>query len=219
MKLMNAQAGFDKRSEFSGDWLQGWREDYTLYHSLSGARWGSVQSRCNDKGAFQKKQETYKGCENHFNSFNEFVEWSQSEVGYNEVDTMGGKEWFWQLDKDILFRNNKIYSPNTCLFVPQSINKFVSIKKKTNGLPIGVSKRKVNGKYVAQCMTLEGKVKHLGYFTEPLAAHKAWQKAKVNAGYSLADRYKSIHTKLYTALSMWTALIESEYLNDIESII
>ena len=34
------------------------------------------------------------------------------------------------LDKDILVRGNKLYSPDTCLFVPQEINNLLTVQNK-----------------------------------------------------------------------------------------
>jgi hypothetical protein len=43
------------------------------------------------------------------------------------------------LDKDILYKGNKIYSPDTCVFVPQEINAlFVKNDANRGDLPIGV---------------------------------------------------------------------------------
>lgn len=58
------------------------------------------------------------------------------------------KRWFddnyvngYALDKDILFKGNKVYSPDTCCFVPQEINSLIiSQKMKRGELPIGVTK-------------------------------------------------------------------------------
>ena len=57
----------------------------------------------------------------------------------------------WQLDKDILIKGNKIYSPDTCCFVPSEINNlFVGCNKSRGSLPIGVTFNKRLKRYVAQ---------------------------------------------------------------------
>lgn len=48
-------------------------------------------------------------------------------------------EKYWHLDKDILVAGNKIYSPETCLFVPNRINSLLIRGVKTGPLPLGVS--------------------------------------------------------------------------------
>ena len=56
------------------------------------------------------------------------------------------KKWFdenyipgTQLDKDIIVRDNKVYSPDTCCFVPQEINKLFKGHTRTkSNLPHGI---------------------------------------------------------------------------------
>lgn len=69
-------------------------------------------------------------CEKWLN-FQVFAKW------YNENVYQVGTERM-HLDKDILFEGNKIYSPDTCLIVPQSINEIFHSsgkKKKDADLP------------------------------------------------------------------------------------
>lgn len=54
----------------------------------------------------------------------------------------------YELDKDLL-GDGKLYSPETCCFVPHKINTLLKTQRKDSFLPIGVFK---NGKgYVALC--------------------------------------------------------------------
>ena len=47
------------------------------------------------------------------------------------------------LDKDILIKGNKIYSQDTCIFVPKAINSLFTNRKRFRGeYPIGVYKGK-----------------------------------------------------------------------------
>ena len=95
-----------------------------------------------------------------------------------------------QLDKDLLVKGNKEYSPNACSFVPIRINNLLVDSRAARGLyPLGVCyqqkhKNMVNEyskPYVAQVRTGYGKgLKHLGMFATPEEAHKAWQLAKAN---------------------------------------
>jgi hypothetical protein len=43
------------------------------------------------------------------------------------------------IDKDILFKNNKLYSPETCLIVPQRMNMIFMTKSRKDDLPNGIS--------------------------------------------------------------------------------
>ena len=84
------------------------------------------------------------------------------------------------LDKDIVVPRSKLYSPETCAFVLQATNSFVTASNASRGdYPIGVYLFKETGKYKAQCgnpFTRERE--HLGYFSTPEDAHEAWRKRK-----------------------------------------
>ena len=70
------------------------------------------------------------------------------------------------LDKDIIVQRSKLYSPETCAFVLDATNKFVTASDASRGdYPIGVHLHKRTGKYQASCGNpFTGKVEHLGYF-------------------------------------------------------
>ena len=96
--------------------------------------WKGIIGRCYSEKV-QRKNPTYKDvtvCK-EWHNFQNFAEWYDE--NYNP-ETMQG----WQLDKDILFKCNKIYSPETCAFVPKEIN-ILFIKPKHN-LPTGVTCRR-----------------------------------------------------------------------------
>ena len=84
------------------------------------------------------------------------------------------------LDKDIIVPRSKLYSPETCAFVLQATNLFVTERDACRGAyPIGVDLRKRTGKYRAQCQNpFAGEQEHLGLFSTPGDAHEAWRKRK-----------------------------------------
>ena len=90
------------------------------------------------------------------------------------------------LDKDIIVPRSKLYSPETCAFVLQATNLFVTAHDASRGdYPVGVHLHKRAGKYKAQCNNpFTGKQEHLGLFLTPEEAHEAWRKHK----YDLAQR-------------------------------
>ena len=58
----------------------------------------------------------------------------------------------WGIDKDIIIKNNKIYSPDTCCLVPEIVNTiFTKTKVKRGVTPIGVSYHKRDNIYEAHC--------------------------------------------------------------------
>lgn len=95
------------------------------------------------------------------------------------------KEWMiqqdWQgnvLDKDLLVQGNKLYSPETCIFVSSQINGLLIDSGASRGkYPIGVSCKKATGKYVAQC-NVAGKTKNIGQFDTPAEAHERYKAFK-----------------------------------------
>lgn len=112
-----------------------------------------------------------------------------------------------QLDKDILFDGNNMYSEATCVFVPPYINNLiVHSKNNLNGYPIGVfyknrAAKMVNehtNPYVSQ---LNGE--QAVAFNCPLKAHKAWQEAKADKIFESVNRYseeKFFDTRVADAL-------------------
>ena len=112
-----------------------------------------------------------------------------------------------QLDKDILNKGNKIYSPETCVFVPQRINNlFTKSNKIRGGYPIGVNYSQNCNCLCVRCSILcedKKKNKHLGYFSldEPFKAFSTYKNFKENYIKKVADEYKElIPQKLYEAL-------------------
>jgi hypothetical protein len=97
--------------------------------------WNSMLERGYDND-YQKRHPTYKNITvyEEWHNFQNFAKWW--EENYNS-ETMQG----WNLDKDILVKDNKIYSPETCCFVPQEINLLLTKNNINRGkYPIGVHK-------------------------------------------------------------------------------
>lgn len=90
------------------------------HHTLSGRRWNNLLGRCDPNGAYHKMYPQYAGCTNAFTDFQEFVFWSREQIGYSDSR--------YELDKDILVPENKIYSVHTCAFVPRELNNLFRYK-------------------------------------------------------------------------------------------
>ncbi len=84
------------------------------------------------------------------------------------------------LDKDIIVPGSKLYSPETCAFVLNATNLFVTASDASRGdYPIGVDFYKPTGKYRAKCGNpFTGKQEYLGLFSTPEEAHESWRKRK-----------------------------------------
>ena len=83
-----------------------------------------------------------------------------------------------ELDKDILSKENKIYSPETCCLVPRIVNSlFIKRTRDRGSLPIGVTKH--GERYRAKCNDpLSNVRKHVGVFDTPELAFNAYKKYK-----------------------------------------
>ncbi len=80
-----------------------------------------------------------------------------------------------QLDKDMLFPNNKVYSPETCIFIPNYLNNLLGYK----GEHPGVFYRKDRAKYMVRIYH-NGTTKHLGYFSTLKEADRCYAINKIN---------------------------------------
>ena len=163
--------------------------------------WRSMFARCYDP-KYQEKYPTYKGCKvcEEWWNFQVFAEWYYK--NYYEV----GNERM-ALDKDILCKGNKIYSPENCVFVPQSINiLFTKCDKARGKYPIGV--HKVGNKFQA-LLKKNGKPIHLGYFNTPEEAFQAYKQAKEEYIKEVVEKYKSqIPHELYEAMMNYEVEID-----------
>lgn len=158
-------------------------------------KWRFMLQRCYDK-RYIEKFPTYIGCSvnEEWHNYQNFAAWFDQ--NYYEID---GQRM--ELDKDILNKGNKIYSPDTAIIVPQRINYlFTKRDSKRGDLPIGVHWDKRFEKYRAQCNN--GKVKHhIGNFDTIKEAFRAYKMYKEELIKRVATEYKEIiPMKLYEAL-------------------
>ena len=156
--------------------------------------WERMLQRCYDK-KFHEKFITYENCITYekWHNFQDFGDWFDDNYYEVEKNKM-------QLDKDILIKGNKIYSPDTCVFVPNKINSlFTKSNAKRGNYPIGVSYHIDSGKFEAQCNNKNKK--YLGIFTTPEEAFSVYKIHKEKYIKQIADEYKGkIPEKLYNAL-------------------
>ena len=98
------------------------------------------------------------------------------------------------LDKDIICKGNREYSPNNCIFVPNRINMlFVKRHGKRDGMPIGVIYDSKSNKYLAQCSILNDDGKHeniyLGRYNTKEQAFQVYKEFKEQYIQQVADEY------------------------------
>lgn len=144
-------------------------------------KWVSMLSRCYSE-KYLSRMPSYVGCsvDERWKIFSGFCSWASQ---YEMVGTC--------LDKDLICPGNKIYSPETCAIVSESVNNFLTgCVRQTKDLPIGVS-RGLDGRISVRCSNpFTRKNEFLGYFNCELVAHKAWKARK----HQHACRYADMQT-------------------------
>jgi hypothetical protein len=160
--------------------------------------WQQMLIRCYDPYNLNKLP-TYRDVEvcEEWHNFQNFAKWYEENV----YECNGEKL---HLDKDILYKRNKIYSPDTCVLAPQRINLlFMKANKSRKNVAIGCNKRK-NGKYQVNCSICKnGKREtiYLGSFDNEMDAFNVYKTFKENYIKEIADEYKDlIPNKLYDAM-------------------
>ena len=146
--------------------------------------WHHMIQRCYDP-KYQEKEPTYKGCavENYFLNFQNMGEW----INENYYEIHGEKMC---LDKDILCKGNKIYSRNTCVFVPQRINNLFTKCDNSRGKnPIGVHPNS-SGNYQVHCNNGYGKQISLGTYNSKEEAFQVYKQYKESLIKETIDSYE-----------------------------
>ena len=159
------------------------------------ALWKHMLERCYSDN-FKKRRPTYEGCEasDNFKSYEYFYEWCNKQIGFDNED--------WQLDKDLLVKGNKVYSENTCVFIPREINQILVKSTASRGEHlIGVRWHKRDKTFIAQVSKNKGKQECLGYFKTEIEAFNAYKEAKESFVKEQAEKWKSeIDPRAYDAL-------------------
>ena len=169
--------------------------------SESYLKWHDMINRCYN-AKFHERQPQYRGC----TVCEEWLNYSNFKVWYDQNKIAGMPL---DLDKDILFKGNKVYSPETCCFVPHAINTlFLNGKKNRGDLPLGVHFDKSKCKYRAE-MSFMGEQIKLGWFDTAEAAFARYKKYKEDFIRDIAEQYKDIlQHKAYEAMMNWKIEID-----------
>jgi hypothetical protein len=146
--------------------------------SKSNSVWVSMLQRCYSE-KYHVKKPTYVGCVvcDEWHDYQVFAEW----FDINYVDG-------YALDKDILIKGNKIYSPDTCCFVPTDINSlFIGSSNRRGDMPMGV--KKYFNKFQSR-ITKNSINAHIGTFDTKEEAFYAYKKEKEAHIKDMAHKHK-----------------------------
>lgn len=158
--------------------------EYTLWHGML--------YRCYGRGT-SRRSSSYKVCEvsENFRDFSFFHRWCQAQEGFH----FDG----YHLDKDLLIKGNKLYSEDTCVFLPSILNTLLTKRQVGRGdYPLGVNLKK--GKFQAR-LNRFGKSQYLGVFPTSEEAFQAYKVAKETLIYELASTYQAgLSSRAFKAL-------------------
>ena len=161
--------------------------------------WRDMLRRCYSND-YSEKHPTYKNvtCCDEWLYYSNFKEWYDKNIYYVENIVMN-------LDKDILVKGNKVYSPEMCIIVPQNINKLFTKSDKTRGdLPIGICMH--GDKYKVSCGifdvdTKKSRKEYIGVFDTVEYAFNKYKTIKENNIKNVAEYYKRLlPKKLYETM-------------------
>lgn len=164
--------------------------------------WCSMLQRCYSEKHLLKYP-TYNGCSisENFKSFQYFANWCQSEVGFKVEN--------YNLDKDLLLAGNKVYSEDTCVFIPRNINTFLVSRRACRGkFPVGVY-LSYSRYYVAMIHEGTGKQRYIGTYSTPELAFAAYKTAKETKAKELAIQYEGlVDPRVIVALNNYVVNID-----------
>ena len=168
--------------------------------------WTHMLQRCYSD--FHKKRyPTYIDCavSENFKYYEYFYDWCQNQIGFGNE----GDENPFHLDKDLLIKGNKVYSENSCVFIPSEINLLLTKRTASRGeYLIGVHWCNTKKAFVAQVNKNKGGSEWLGSFNTELEAFNAYKQAKEEFIKEQANKWKGkIDVRAYEALMNYTVEI------------
>lgn len=158
--------------------------------------WVRILNRCYNEKELSRNP-TYKDCHvsEFFLTYTNFRDWYVKQKNWDNPDFV--------LDKDLLSpKDNKVYSEETCVFIPKEINSLLTTTKAKRGdLPIGVCKPQKGRKGFRACICKNGKDVELGAFNNIQEAFMVYKAAREYYLKEKADKWKDfLDVKAYSAL-------------------
>lgn len=169
----------------------GYNDVYGIFNTKLGKQsyviWHSMLERCYNK-EMRYKWPTYSDCVicEEWKYLSNFKRW------FDEHYIEG-----WHLDKDILVKGNRVYSPKTCCFVPQEIN--ILFDKHTYKGDSGIQGVHTRENGISFQVVVARK--YLGTFYDKEQAFKVYKVAKEKYIKEAADKWKDqLEPRVYEAM-------------------
>jgi len=212
--MKNGRVDYDKIID--GKYIRSFVAGAVCYHTRAGILWSSMIQRVRTGSSAQTDRNLYSGTSQEFGDFNSFAIWCNNQKGYLNKDS---NNKFWSLDKDIILPFNKVYSEDTCAFVPNELNCLLTYSSKTRGeYPLGVHFDKRGQKFAAQA-SLNGTRKFLGYSTNAMTAHRAYQVFKIDKFSEMIVKYEGlVDSRVISGLELHKQLFIEDIINFKETI-
>lgn len=144
--------------------------------------WRGLLGRCYSKDSLIRHP-TYQGCSvsEDWHRFSIFALWYTNNHKPQAV-----------LDKDLLVPGNRVYGPETCVFISQSLNNLLLLPVQRKSAKLGAHPLgdKFTSSYSAQ-----GRQVYLGIFNTATEAHKAYQLAKATEFARAAEAESDIRVR------------------------
>lgn len=164
-------------------------------------KWRTMLRRCYAE-EYQERHPNYNGCtvDPRWHYFMAFREWLVQEGFVRGL----------AIDKDLLVPGNKVYSPETCILVTQSLNNFTTMNKSTRtiNLPTGVRKASNSNKYQSM-IKVDNQAVCLGTYDTPEEASKVYLNKKSEVALIYSER--ETNPKIKQALINFSKMVK-EYI-------
>lgn len=168
-------------------------------NTLAYSTWIGMFIRCYRKN-IKQSDISYIGClvAPEWHNFQNFADW------YEGHDSYGLS---YHLDKDLLKKGNRVYSPELCCLIPPELNAaIVNPAPSSTGLPVGVNLCKRSGRFRVR-VNEKGVSRYIGRFDSVDAARAAYVEAKECHIKALAKDWQSrVAENVYNSLISWSAL-------------
>ena len=169
----------------------------TLHHKI----WYNMINRCYGE-EYHKLKPSYADCSvcPEWHDFQVFAEWLEKQPHWDDPT--------FHLDKDILNKGNKQYSPENCRIIPRAINGlFTTCGSARGDLPVGVTREKDRYRSRVMCF---GKSISLGTYDtveEAFESHKIGKEAHVKV---VASKYLDGDYTEHVDMDVYNALMKHE---------